>query len=62
MRMHRIANLLKRLTENELGNTAVEYAILGALIAAIIVIVVHALGIEVQSLFCRFMTAFGTPC
>ena len=42
---------LRNFREKQTGATASEYAILVALIAAVIVIVVAALGIEVQELF-----------
>lgn len=37
--------------DNERGATSVEYAILGALIAAVIAVVVYNLGIQVRLLF-----------
>ncbi len=46
-----IARLRQLQNENEKGATAVEYGIMVALIAAVIIAVVTALGIEVQAAF-----------
>jgi pilus assembly protein Flp/PilA len=45
--------LQNRLTDlrNEQGATAVEYGIMVALIAAVIILVVQALGLEIQAAF-----------
>jgi pilus assembly protein Flp/PilA len=46
----------------EQGATAIEYALLGALIAAVIVVVVSGLGTVVRGSFCGFLTAMGIAC
>ena len=50
-----------RLNDEE-GATAVEYGLLVALIAAIIVGVVAALGIRLDAVFCEVSTAIGGAC
>ncbi len=46
-----IARMRQLQSENEKGATAVEYGIMVALIAAVIIAVVTALGLEVQAAF-----------
>jgi pilus assembly protein Flp/PilA len=43
--------LIRRLTAEERGATAVEYALMAAFVAAVIVTVVTTLGTEVQAMF-----------
>lgn len=50
--------LLKCLQDDE-GATAVEYAIMASAIAAVIVVVVLALGVQVTALFQGAATALG---
>lgn len=52
----------KKLLLDELGASALEYAILGSLIAAVIVLAVTALGTQTQTLFCTFVSRFGGSC
>lgn len=44
-------NTLRSLLRDEEGVTAIEYALIGALIAAVIVLAVTALGLKVNTLF-----------
>lgn len=46
--------------QDERGATAVEYAIISSLIAAVVVVVVAALGTGVQHLFQDVLDAIGT--
>ena len=46
--------------QDERGATAVEYAIISSLIAAVIVVVVAALGTGVQHLFQQVVDAIGS--
>lgn len=54
--------LAARLGDDERGATAVEYGIMVALIAAVIVTIVAALGTQVQAAFCTIVTALGGTC
>jgi pilus assembly protein Flp/PilA len=47
---------------DETGATAVEYGVMVALIAAVIVIVVTALGVRLDEIFCEVSTAIGGAC
>lgn len=47
-------------TEHERGATAVEYAIIASLIAAVIVVAVTAVGTGVQHLFQTMVDAIGS--
>jgi pilus assembly protein Flp/PilA len=49
--LHPCTWLMHRLTADERGATAVEYALMAAFIAAVIVTVVTTLGTEVQAMF-----------
>jgi pilus assembly protein Flp/PilA len=49
--MTRVNNALSRLVREEEGATAVEYAIMVALIAAVIIIVVKVVGIKANNAF-----------
>jgi pilus assembly protein Flp/PilA len=44
---------VERVSRDERGATAVEYGIMVALIAAVIVLVVQALGVQVKAGFCK---------
>lgn len=46
-----IRHTIEKIRKGEGGATAVEYAILASLIAAVIVVTVTALGVAVQDLF-----------
>jgi pilus assembly protein Flp/PilA len=50
---------LRRLVDGERGATAVEYAMLASLIAAVIASIVGVLGITVQSLFQKALNIFS---
>lgn len=52
----------KKLLLEKHGASAIEYAILGSLVAAVIVLAVVALGTQTQSLFCTFVSRFGGSC
>lgn len=47
---------------DERGATAVEYGIMVALIAAVIVTIVATLGTQVQAAFCTVVEALGGAC
>lgn len=47
---------------DEEGATAVEYGMLVALIAAVIVTVVTTLGTQIRTAFCTIVTALGGSC
>jgi pilus assembly protein Flp/PilA len=44
------------------GATAVEYGLIVALIAAVIVITVTALGVRIDEVFCEVLEAIGGAC
>ncbi|MBS1170686.1 MAG: hypothetical protein H6R01_1604 [Burkholderiaceae bacterium] len=46
----------------EQGASAMEFAFLAALIAAVIVVVVTTLGVQTQAMFCTFVSNFGGSC
>jgi pilus assembly protein Flp/PilA len=52
-------NQCKRFLLNEQGVTSIEYALLGSLIAMIIVAAVQTVGINVCALYDSVVTAFG---
>jgi pilus assembly protein Flp/PilA len=54
--------LAERLSRDERGATAVEYGIMVALIAAVIILVVQALGNQVKAAFCDVVTKLGGTC
>ena len=54
----RVAELVHRATSDR-GATAVEYAIMAALVAGVIVAAVAALGQQVIQFFDRFVQTFG---
>ncbi len=49
--------LIKRFIQEEEGVTAIEYALIAALIAAVIVLAVTALGVKVNGIFTAITTA-----
>lgn len=49
--------LIKRFIQEEDGVTAIEYALIAALIAAVIVLAVTALGLKVNTIFEDITTA-----
>ena len=56
---------MRREPKNESGATAVEYGLFVALIAAIILLSVQALGVTTRSALespCRELLVAGTPC
>ncbi|GHD71676.1 Flp family type IVb pilin [Vogesella fluminis] len=54
-----ILSHLKRIFSNEDGATAVEYALLGALIAVVIVTAVTSTGLNLQALFANVAAEVG---
>ena len=52
-------SLLKRLTLDEMGATAVEYGIMVALIGVAVVVTVGLLGTQLNSVFQNVVTAIG---
>jgi pilus assembly protein Flp/PilA len=48
--------------DKERGATAVEYGLLVSLIAVAIILVVTALGGQLQTVFCNVTTAIGGTC
>lgn len=52
-------NILKRLWKEEEGATMVEYGIMVALIAAILITIVTTLGGQIQTAFQSVVTALG---
>jgi len=54
-----VKNLLKRLTKDEMGATAVEYGIMVALIGVAVVVTVGLLGTQLNSVFQNVVTAIG---
>ena len=48
--------------KDEEGATAVEYGLMVALIAAVIVATVALLGTQIQTAFCTVLTAVGGTC
>ena len=55
-------SFLRCLFKDEQGASALEYAMLGALVAAVIVLAVTALGIQTRTLFCTVITSLGGSC
>jgi len=54
-----VKNLLKRLTRDEMGATAVEYGIMVALIGVAVVVTVGLLGTQLNAVFQNVVTAIG---
>ena len=52
-------DLLKRLTRDELGATAVEYGIMVALIGVAVVVTVGLLGTQLNAVFQKTVNAFS---
>lgn len=52
----RVKRLLKNFSRDDKGVTAIEYALIGSLIAVVIVLAVGALGTSVSTLFTRVET------
>jgi pilus assembly protein Flp/PilA len=57
-----LASLFALPVRNESGATAVEYGIMVALIAAIIIGVVTILGQDIRNAFCKVVEALGGGC
>lgn len=53
---------LERFYREEEGATAVEYGMMVALIAAVIVLTVQVLGTQIKTAFCTIVTALGGTC
>ena len=49
---------LSKLIRGEEGASAIEYAILAALIAGVVIVLIAALGGQIQKAFSDFVTAF----
>lgn len=54
--------LAARVRRDEVGATAVEYGLMVALIAAVILTAVGLLGTQVRSAFCTVVDAIGGSC
>jgi pilus assembly protein Flp/PilA len=54
--------LAERVSKDERGATAVEYGIMVALIAAVIVVTVGLLGKEIKAAFCDVLVELGGTC
>jgi len=54
-----IRRLLARLTENERGQSMVEYALILVLIAVVVIVVLILLGNQVANVFCNISGAIG---
>jgi len=53
-------NFIKNFLREEEGATAVEYGLMVALIAAVIIVAVTSLGTNVKAAFCRVVNAINT--
>ena len=60
--MRQLISSLQRLYCDEQGASAVEYAILASLIAAVIVTIVSVLGTQVKATYCAVVTALTGSC
>lgn len=60
--MKNLISSLKNFASDEQGAAAVEYGLLVALIAAVIIATVAALGPKVKEGFCTVLTALGGTC
>ncbi|HKV30735.1 MAG TPA: Flp family type IVb pilin [Candidatus Dormibacteraeota bacterium] len=56
--MH-FAELIRRLTDNEQGQSMIEYALILVLIAVVVVVILIILGNQVQNVFCNISGALG---
>jgi len=56
--MTKIKNALRRFVRNEDGATAVEYGLLAALIAVVIIVAVTALGVNLSAMFNTIASSF----
>jgi pilus assembly protein Flp/PilA len=54
-----IWRLAARLTDNEQGQSMIEYALILVLIAVVVVVVLIILGNQVQNVFCNISGALG---
>lgn len=57
-----VTGLGDRIRREEEGATAVEYGLLVALIAAVIIAVVTVLGTQINTAFCTIVTGLGGTC
>lgn len=60
--MKTVMSSLQSFIRNEQGAAAVEYALLIALIAAVIFAALALLGLTVKDSYCAFLTAFKGSC
>lgn len=60
--MKKLFSKIGTFMRDEEGATAVEYGLLVALIAAIIVATVQVLGTQIRTAFCTVVTALGGTC
>jgi pilus assembly protein Flp/PilA len=51
---------IARVTDNEEGQSMVEYALILVLIAVVVIVVLIVLGNQVQNVFCNISGALGT--
>lgn len=60
--METLLSSSQELTRDESGAASVEYVLLAALIAAVIVAVVTLLGLAVKDQYCAVLTALSIAC
>lgn len=54
-----VSNFLHALSHDDRGATAVEYGLIVALIAAVIIVVVTTLGTDIRQAFCNVVNGVG---
>jgi pilus assembly protein Flp/PilA len=59
IRFMHFGELIRRLTDNEQGQSMIEYALILVLIAVVVVVVLIILGNQVQNVFCNISGALG---
>jgi pilus assembly protein Flp/PilA len=60
--MDKLAVVLQQFIREEDGAAAVEYGLLIALIAAVIIVTVQVLGTSLNTAYCTITKAFGGAC
>ena len=58
--MEKFLSATRRFLRDEEGVTAIEYGLIAALIAVVIIIAVTAIGVNLKTVFCTIATALGT--
>ncbi|MES2071429.1 MAG: Flp family type IVb pilin [Pseudomonadota bacterium] len=59
---HQLISALLKFRDDERGASAIEYALLVSLIAAVIAAVVGVLGAQIKAAYCAFVTAMAGSC